>query len=365
MTEAGLQVAAAKTSDSSLVSFQLLTDLREIEEITPEWEALLQLSICNRAFGSPAWFIAAYQAQPETPLHVVVARRNGILAGVFPLVVNTPVLNTLVVNTKTCLAEFATVWNDYNDMITATGDTEVMCGLLHYALTQSTACDKLALQRLRYDSNCFRALRSVFSESHLEKCFLEEPTQYTYVPLSSSYQEYLGSLKSKFRKNLLSLKRKAQATISVRELHPSSFSPELLPETFLSVHLARFGTRTSFADAIDQAFVRYLLPRLFSNGSLRVFALFQKESIVALALCMVGPDSLCLWNGGFLPEMEPWSPGALLIDAGLHSACDSGLAEYDFIRGTEAYKKKWASNFRVVGSIELPTGQGTLCDTAL
>jgi CelD/BcsL family acetyltransferase involved in cellulose biosynthesis len=350
MVEAGLQVAAAKTSDSSLVSFQLLTDLREIEEITPEWEALLQLSICNRAFSSPAWFIAAYQSQRETPLHVIVARRNGILAGVFPL----------VVNTKTRLAEFATVWNDYNDMITATGDTEVMAGLLHYALTQPMGCDKLALQRLRYDSNCFRALRSVFSESHLEKCFVEEPTQYTYVPLSSSYEEYLGSLKSKFRKNLLSLKRKAQATVSVRDLHPSSFSPALLPETFLSVHLARFGTRTSFADTGDQAFVRYLLPRLFLNGSLRVFALFQEESIVAMALCMVGADSLCLWNGGFLPETENWSPGTLLIDAGLHSACDLGLAEYDFLRGTEAYKKNWADSFRTVGSIELPTNPGIL-----
>src|SRR5207302_8512220 len=107
----------------------------------------------------------------ETPLHVIVARRNGILAGVLPLVINTPVLNTMVVNNKTRLAEFATVWNDYNDMITATGDTEVLSGLLHYALTQSTACDRLALQRLRYDSNCFRALRCFFSASQLEKCF--------------------------------------------------------------------------------------------------------------------------------------------------------------------------------------------------
>ena len=122
--------------------------------------SLLARSGCNRAFSSPAWFIAAYQSQPETPLHVIVARRNGILAGVLPLVIN-----TLVVNNKTRLAEFATVWNDYNDMITATGDTEVLSGLLHYALTQSTACDRLALQRLRYDSNCFRALRSFFSAS--------------------------------------------------------------------------------------------------------------------------------------------------------------------------------------------------------
>jgi CelD/BcsL family acetyltransferase involved in cellulose biosynthesis len=349
MGESEPQIAAGRPPDSSALSFECLTDVDEIEAIAPQW------SICNRAFSAPAWFMAAYQSQPEATLQTIVARRKGTLAGILPV----------VVNKRTRLAEFATAWNDYHDMITAAGDLEAMRGLLHYLCTQGGGYDTIALQRLRYDSNCFQALRSLFPEPQWKKYFVEEPVKYTYVPLPSGYEKYLAGLPGKFRKNLQYLKRKAQASISIRELRPSFFDPAQLPEIFLSLHLARFGARTSFAEAGEQAFVRYLFPRLFAQGSLRAWAIFQEERVIAMAMNMVGPQSLCLWNGGFVSEAERWSPGTLLTDAALHWACDAGLAEYDFLRGTEDYKKNWSCDFRAAGSIELPARVGFLRGAAL
>jgi CelD/BcsL family acetyltransferase involved in cellulose biosynthesis len=341
-----LRICAAPENASSLC-FQLLTDLHQVEQIEPEWQALLQTSNCNRAFSSTAWYIAACQLRREASVHLVLARRNGMLAGVLPL----------VMNQRFGLAEFATVWNDYNDIIAVNGDQEVICGLLGYALGDSTTGKRMTLECLRHDSSCCRALRTLFSESQLKKHFLEDPTKYFYVPLSCAYDDHLAILGKKFRKNLLFAKHKAEAATAVRELYPASFSPAEVPEIFLSLHLARFGTRTPFAEAGAQAFLRCLLPRLFLSGAMRVFVLSGQERIVAIALCMVGPQSLCLWNGGFAPEAQPWSPGTLLIDAGLRRACEEGLAEYDFMRGLEAYKEKWAGNFRTVGCVELCADQ--------
>lgn len=344
MAESHAQIALARPSDSSS-SCECLTTLDEIRHIAPQWEILLQRSVCNRAFSSPHWFMAAYQCQPAARLHVIIMRRNGSLAGVFPL----------VVDTDKRVAQFATSWNDYHDMITEAGDSEAMCALLRHACTRATGYDSLALHRLRYDSNCFHALSSS-PEPQWKKHFGEDPTKYAYAPLPSSYEEYLDGLPNKFRKNLLYLKRKARDSIYVRELHPASFDPAELPEAFLSLHLARFGQRTSFAEESEQKFVRSLFPRLFATGSLRAFALFEKEKIVAVSLNLVGSNSLCLWNGGFIPEAEHWSPGTLLTDAALHCACDASLSEYDFLRGTENYKMNWSCKFRAVGSLELPTG---------
>jgi CelD/BcsL family acetyltransferase involved in cellulose biosynthesis len=337
----------ATSNEASNLSFQVLTDLDQVERLDSEWRALLQISNCNRAFSSPAWYVAACQSQMEASVHVVLARRNGTLAGVFPL----------VLNRTSGLAEFATVWNDYNDVITVHGDHEVACGLLRYTLRESLPAKRIVLRRLRHDSNCCQALRTVFSESQLNEHFLDESTKYFYVSLPRAYDEHLAVLGKKFRKNLVWVKHKAEGATTIRELAPSNFSPEALPEVFLSLHLARFGTRTSFSEAGDQAFLRYLLPRLFLSGAMRVFALLAQERIVAIALHTVGPESLCLWNGGFAAEAQPWSPGTLLIDAGIRRACEEGLAEYDFMRGTESYKQKWAGSLRAVGSIELGADQ--------
>src|SRR5947209_3142652 len=159
MAESEPQIAIVRPPDSSALSVECLTALHEIEEIAPQWEILLQRSICNRAFSSPLWFMAAYLSQPEATLRLIVARREGALAGILPL----------VVNARARLAEFATAWNDYHDMITAAGDVEARCGLLHYACTQAKGYDSIVLQRLRYDSNGFQALCSLFPEPRWKK----------------------------------------------------------------------------------------------------------------------------------------------------------------------------------------------------
>ena len=75
--------------------------------------------------------------------------------------------------------------------------------------------------------------------------------------------------------------------------------------------------------------------------------------MIGIDVYTMGATSLCAWNGGFLPEAEAYSPGKLLIDAGIRLACDLKLAEYDFLRGPEAYKMRWVNGSRPIGRVEL------------
>jgi hypothetical protein len=212
----------------------------------------------------------------EASVHVILARRNGMLAGVLPL----------VINRRFGLVEFATVWNDYNDIIAVNGDWEVIRGLLGYAFRNSPTGKRMVLERLRHDSNCYRALRTLFSKSQLKKHFVEEPIKYFYVPLSCAYDDHLAILGKKFRKNLLLVRHKAETAVAIRELYPASFIPTEVPEIFLSLHLARFGTRTPFAQAGDQAFLRCLLTKLFLSGAMRSLFSWRKKG---------SSPFLCVW----------------------------------------------------------------------
>jgi CelD/BcsL family acetyltransferase involved in cellulose biosynthesis len=91
---------------------------------------------------------------------------------------------------------------------------------------------------------------------------------------------------------------------------------------------------------------------------MRACALMAGDRVIAIDLYTMGEQSLGAWNGGFLAAAEHCSPGKLLINAGIKLACELGLDEYDFMRGTEEYKNSWASDTRSVGSIELNVAVG-------
>ena len=168
-----------------------------------------------------------------------------------------------------------------------------------------------------------------------------------YIRLAASYEEYLQTRSRNFRKSLSRAERAAASNqLVIRELEPEHFPPRQIPAAFLSLNLDRWGADSYYRLPSVEAFVLHLLPDLFAEGRLRAFALMRGERLLALDLCMVGADSLCSWNGGFLAEAARWSPGKLLIAAGIKHAHRMNLAEYDLLRGDEAYKKSWANNTR-------------------
>jgi hypothetical protein len=68
----------------------------------------------------------------------------------------------------------------------------------------------------------------------------------------------------------------------------------------------------------------------------------------------VAANGLCTWNGGYAPEAAPWSPGRLLLAAGINKACALGYQEYDLLRGVQDWKARWANRIRDVGRLQIP-----------
>ncbi|HEX8068816.1 MAG TPA: GNAT family N-acetyltransferase [Pyrinomonadaceae bacterium] len=332
-------ISAATTE----LDYEVLTALPAVAALAPEWDALLARSGCNLAFSSAQWFVAACHARAAQP-YVLVARRGAALAGLFPL----------VVTEDGSSIEFPSYLCDYNDIVTEAEDAGAASGLLaHAAAAARAARSKLALTNLRADSHCLRAATELLRTGAIT-CTQRRGHSCFYLPLATSFGAYLQTRSRTFRKSLGRAQRAAERNnICVRELDAAGCPPAQLAEIFLSLNHSRFGHDSNFKSPAAQAFVRELFPGLFVEHRLRAFALLAAEKIIALDICMMGRNSLCTWNGGFDAEAARWSPGRLLIGAGIRRAYELQLAEYDLLRGTHSYKASWALATRVLSRIEL------------
>ncbi|HEY8187887.1 MAG TPA: GNAT family N-acetyltransferase [Pyrinomonadaceae bacterium] len=333
--------------DSQGLSFEVLDDLTKVEEVAGEWNELLDRSRCNRAFSSAAWYLAACRHDPAAIPNVVLARSgDGKLLAVLPL--------ALLDDGKT--AAFPIRFSDYNDIVAAPEDLDVAASLLRKVIAEPKEYRRVSLQNLRDDSNCVRAASLIFSPAEFGQKF-RVTTVCPYILLPASYDQYLTTRSPKLRKNLRRALRDADRNdVIVEELQPESFAADQLAEVFLSLQLNRKGANSCFTPANLQSFIREVVQRLFTERRLLAFAVIERNEIVGIDLYMVGANSICSWNGGFLTEAAHWSPVKLLNDAAIKRAFSLRLEEYDYLRGEHPYKLSWTNSKREIGELVVNVG---------
>lgn len=324
--------------------YKVYSDLAKILEISGPWDELLAASQCNRAFGSLEWYAASCDKQSSWAPYVVAAFHGGKVSGILPL----------VIDQEDGIAKFPHHAADYNDVVACCANRALVADLLSYAVLCGRGCRRIVLSRLRPDSHCAQAVPFLRGNSKI-KCNWREIDSYRYISLAGDFDVYLASRSKAFRKSIRrSLQATAREGLVIRELHADSLDPADLPDLLTRLAAARHKEKSSFTrTAHVQSFLKAVLPPIFRRRSLRAFAMFKGAQIAALDLCMVRDAGLVTWNGGFLPEVERFSPGTALFAFGIQQAIASGLREFDFTRGEEGYKRSWANNSYNVGELDL------------
>lgn len=326
-------VAADLEIVTGCIACEILDRRDAIEAVAPEWRALLERSRCNRAFSGPTWYLAALDVWPDQTPQVIVAHRAGRIAGIFPLVWQ-PEDET---------ARFATRLSDYNDLIVADGDMAAARRLMIFARRKFP---NLELNCIRMDSNC--TLAGVEAPVLVEK-----KSVCPIADLSGGYEGWFAARSPGFQRELaLVIRRAARNGIVARRLDPERDAGVDPAAFFIEMQRARFGERSLFLrDPATQAFVMAALAALWREGSVPLFGLWAGEQLIGLDICMLGADSLGNWNAGFIADFATFSPGMLMANAAVREACALGLAEFDYLRGTETYKSRWCSGQREIGRL--------------
>ena len=319
--------------------------MADIEPIGQAWDALLDLSTCNRAFSCFTWFRESCRADPPQQLLVMGLRERKQLKGLLPMVV------------RQGQAVFPNHLADYQDIIVAKGDTQSAQKLLCHVQDLQMP---FVLSHCRQDSTLVSAL----TEGPFERDFMdfENRKQCCHIRLPESFEAYLKTRSKAFRKQIRRAERKAQdAGLSVRPLDPTLLAPEKLPALFLDLHFRRFEETSCFHKEPFASFVVAALPLLYSQKRLLPMGLFRGDQIVGIDLYMLGPGTMGTWNAGYLEEVAPFSPGKLMLAGAIRTALSLGLKEVDMLRGAQKWKLSWANGIREMGCFEM---QPHLADSA-
>ena len=179
-----------------------------------------------------------------------------------------------------------------------------------------------------------------------------------YLPLPSSWDEYLGSRSGNFRKHLRKYWRKLgqQGELELARLGPEDDCRSWMSEVF-EVNQASWkasrGTNL-FRHPELRSFFLELADAMALKGRLDLQLLRLDGKAVAYEYCFDFGGRIFSYNGSFLPEFGKLSPGTALTAAVLEAACDRGKVEYDMLRGEEEYKARWSEACRSETHLVLP-----------
>jgi CelD/BcsL family acetyltransferase involved in cellulose biosynthesis len=355
---------------------EVIDSAARLEELRSEWAALNLSARSGCLFLGPEWQLPWWKHFGAGRELCVVALREGRrLVGLLPLFRERVRLGGISVRRVAFLGDGA-AGCDYLDVLAAPGrEGEVHAEALRalFALDWD-ACE---LDGMLRESSTALALAQQFPPGRPTAraepggaVRREAQLRFVcpYIPLHGSYDEYLATFgrRENLRRREKWLARQPGFEIACART-PEQAAPAL--DAFFRLHRARWaaeGGSDGLADERFEGFHRDAVAELARAGMLRLYTLSCARRPVASVYGVVQRNRFLYYQSGYDPLWASRSVGLVLLARTVKDAFAEGLAEFDFLRGNEAYKAQWKRAERWLIRLQLFRGRrGLLGRTAM
>jgi len=342
---------AAKT-----IVVQRIEDPAAFQALREEWDELLAASLADSFFLTWEWLYAWWtHLAGDRRLFLLVARQGGRLVAIAPLSLRARrVAGVLPLRSVEFLGADR-LSSDYLDVIVRRGwEADAIPALAQYLADARLALELASVRR----AGCAAAALSRALTQRRWR-MLETPTAVCpFIDLSGhTWESYLGTLESKPRNDFLRLLKNLTKKFSVR-LEPASSEPQ---RREFMVHLVRLhnlrwqnlGGSDALHTADLVAFHDEVSRVTLERGWLRLFVLWLDGQPVASLYGFRYGRTFYFVQTGFDPAYGRHAVGLITVGLTIKSAIAEGAEEYDFLRGDEAYKFRWAREVRHLATLEV------------
>lgn len=331
-----------------------IQDLAGFAALSLEWDALLERSGERSPFLTWEWLYPWWQhLGRDKELYLLTVRdTSGQLVGLAPLCRSWTGLG--IWDRRRVLEFLGTgdVASDYlNIIVDPSPGCTVLAALVEYLVAHHAEWDMLSLTDVDEKAWALSMIRTLFQTRGFDAVTSTRPGHSCpYTRLDGGWDGYLQSRSSNFRRQL---KRKhdrlmAQPGARFETIDRAEELPRAI-ETLITLHRGRRATRggtTALEDGSVVAFLRAATPLLQERRWLRLCALVAGGRPLAMLYGLAYRDTFYFYQSGWDVDWSALAPGMVLHGWCIQHACAEGLSEYDFLRGEESYKARWAPYVR-------------------
>jgi CelD/BcsL family acetyltransferase involved in cellulose biosynthesis len=310
-----------------------------IDALAADWDALLDLDEPGAVFRSRAWLGPWWRhLAGNRTAHVLVAREAGRTIGILPLYERT---TTFGAPARRFMGD-GIVGSDYLGAIARTADQPRVTVAFARALAEEDAT--LHLDGIDSADPLVAAL------AHDARARVEHRYHCPHLRVSGDFESYLRALPegtgAQWRRRRRWLERRPGFAIEIA--HAPGEIERRVDELF-SLHRARWaldGGSQAIDDPRIEGFHRDAARELAALGWARVFTLTAEGAPRAALYGFQLGRRFAFYQAGHDPSWRPRSVGTVLLGAVIEHCFQEGLAEFDFLHGSEPYKRRWARGER-------------------
>lgn len=301
-----------------------------------DWDRLLASSNVGSVFLSSGW-LRAWRETLGTDANLLVPRihQRGELVA------------TVALQHSNGLIEFAAAGpSDYSNFIVSRRLDPAAARRLIWILI------RLAVERVP-GFKCFR-LSGIVVEEGATMAALREPDKGFFVTetgrLVAPWMDMDAGkrLKRKSRQRDRTLRKAGSLNVETF-LTPDEILPQM--DDFFGQHIRRWSspeTPSPFEDVQYRAFYRSVARNLGAAGTVRFTAARLDGRLIAAHFGFCFADRFFYYKPTFETDLSKLSPGTFLLEHLLHKAKDEPVSQFDFLKGAEPYKFRFATGSRSV-----------------
>jgi CelD/BcsL family acetyltransferase involved in cellulose biosynthesis len=338
----------------SALTATVITQRGALDAIVPRWNALLDGGATGTVFSTPEWQLTWLDVLPGvSPRYIVVSDDTGRMRGLLPLARRERRVGALSLHALELGGEAVAGAAHLGLIARAEDAADVWAAAAEQVRVCASGADLVRFAEM--DSDRADAVLAVVPQGgRWSPCHPRDDVA-PRVKLPAHGTDVVDSLRSSRRAKLRYYERHFAAS------HPSgtiALNEERMPldaalDVLDSLHAARWRLRGEsgvLADPVLRAFSRRFARLSHERGWLRLFQLFAEDRVVATLLTLHWRGVASAWLLGWTPDFGKFNVSELLFVHSMRVAAREGLGTYDFVRGNETYKFRFASDAPVLRS---------------